>query len=101
MALLQVTEANEDKMRQKLYPKKPKRPRWKLEVVSVRIAMARQLFSKGYEEGRWSRQLFSVHQRRPTVPVTYTLVDLAGEPIKGAFYEAELQKVKQPPQKAV
>ena len=28
--------------------------------------------------------------------MTYTLVDLAGEPIKGAFYEAELQKVKQP-----
>jgi len=29
----------------------------------------------------------------PTVPVTYQLVDVAGEPIKGTFYEQELQKV--------
>ena len=97
MAPLQVVEANEDKVRQKLYPKKPKRPRWKLEVGQrVRIATAREPFRKGYEEGRWSRELFVVDQRRPTAPVTYTLVDLLGEPIKGAFYEAELQKVKQP-----
>jgi len=97
MAPAQVTVTNENKVRQKLYPIKPKRPRWKFEVGQrVRIAMAIQPFGKGYEEGRWSRELFVVDQRRPTAPVTYTLVDLAGEPIKKAFYEAELQKVKQP-----
>ena len=97
MAPVQVTEANEDKVRAKLYPKKPKRPRWKLEVGQrVCITTARQPFAKRYEEDRWSRELFVLDQRRPTASVTYTLVDLAGEPIKGAFYEAELQKVKQP-----
>ena len=97
MAPSQVTVTNDDKVRQKLYPKKPKRPRWKLEVGQrVRITMARQPFGKGYEDGSWSRELFIVDQRRPTALVTYTLVDFAEEPIKGAFYEAELQKVKEP-----
>ena len=31
----------------------------------------------------------------PTKPVTYSIVDLMGEPIKGSFYEQELQKAKQ------
>ena len=30
-----------------------------------------------------------------TKPVTYGIVDLMGEPIKGSFYEQELQKAKQ------
>ena len=88
MAPAPVTVTNENKVRQKLYPKKPKRSRWKFEVGQrVRITLARQPFGKGYEEGRWSRELFIVDQRRPTAPVTYTLVDLVGEPIKEAFYE--------------
>jgi len=31
--------------------------------------------------------------RLPTIPVTYELRDLAGETIKGRFYEPEIQKV--------
>ena len=31
----------------------------------------------------------------PTRPVTYAIVDLMGEAIKGSFYEQELQKAKQ------
>ena len=30
-----------------------------------------------------------------TKPVTYEIVDLLGEEIKGSFYEKELQKAKQ------
>ena len=31
----------------------------------------------------------------PTKPVTYSIIDLVGEPIEGSFYEQELQKAKQ------
>ena len=31
----------------------------------------------------------------PTKPVTYNIVDLMGEEIRGSFYEQELQKAKQ------
>ena len=31
----------------------------------------------------------------PTKPVTYSIVDLTGEEIKGSFYGQELQKAKQ------
>ena len=31
----------------------------------------------------------------PTKPVTYSIVDLMGEKIKGSFYKQELQKTKQ------
>ena len=31
----------------------------------------------------------------PTKPVTNSIIDLMGEPIKGSFYEQELQKAKQ------
>ena len=31
----------------------------------------------------------------PTRPITYSIVDLVGETIEGAFYEQELQKAKQ------
>jgi len=37
-----------------------------------------------------------VKNRIATKPVTYELADLDGDPIKGAFYEPELQKVRKP-----
>ena len=37
-----------------------------------------------------------VKKQIPTKPVTYELVDLAGESIKGTFYELEIQKVQKP-----
>jgi len=42
---------------------------------------------------KWTRELLKIVSRLPTVPVTYTLSDLMDEPIKGKFYEPELQKV--------
>jgi len=58
--------------------------------------MQRLPFAKGYEEGIWSRELFVVSRQISTNPVTYKLVDMDGESIKGAFYEPELQKVRKP-----
>jgi len=58
--------------------------------------MQRLLFAKGYEEGRWSRELYVVSRQISTKPVTYKMVDMVGESIKGAFYEPDLQKVRKP-----
>jgi len=58
--------------------------------------MQRLPFAKGYEEGRWWRELFVVSRRISTKPVTYELVDMDRESIKGAFYGPELQKVWKP-----
>jgi len=38
-------------------------------------------------------KLFKVVLQHPTIPVTYTLSDMRDEPIKGKFYEPEIQKV--------
>jgi len=54
--------------------------------------MQRRAFRKGYV-GQWSKKIFEIAARFPTMPVTYKLRDLAGESIKGRFYEAKIQKV--------
>ena len=54
--------------------------------------MQRQPFRKGYL-GQWSEEIFEIVARLPTSAVTYQLRDLAGETIKGRFYEPEVQKV--------
>jgi len=88
-----VNEGNEDVVRARLYPPKPKSFKWKYDVGDrVRIAMQRQPFRKGYV-GQWSQEIFQIATRLPTTPVTYELRDLAGEAIKGRFYEPEIQKV--------
>jgi len=89
----EVNEDNEDEVRARLYPLKPKTYKWKYNVGDrVRISMQRQPFRKSYL-GEWSEELFEINSRLPTVPVTYELRDLVGEPIKGKFYELEVQKV--------
>jgi len=93
MAPLEVNKDNENVVRARLYPLKPKSFKWKYNVGDrVRIAMQRQPFRKGYL-GQWSEELFEIVTRLPTTPVTYELRDLTGEYIKGRFYEPEIQKV--------
>jgi len=93
MAPAQVGPDNEDEVRSRLYPAKPKSYRWKYDVGDkVRIAMQRRPFRKGYL-GDWSDEIFEIASRLPTTPVTYELRDLAGDLIKGRFYEPEVQKV--------
>ena len=61
----------------------------------VRISKyKRQVFGKGYTSN-WTKEIFLIDRIIPTRPVTYVIVDLMGEAIKGSFYEQELQKAKQ------
>ena len=69
------------------------RPKHKLQVDDyVRISETRNPFKKGYI-GSWTRELFKIVQQHRTNPPTYSICDYTNEPIKGKFYEAELQKV--------
>ena len=97
MAPSEVGPHNEKEIAGRLYPPKPtSTPSWKLNVGDpVRISIERQVFRKGYA-GSWSEEIFTVFERHPTFPVTYGIRDANGEPIKGKFYEMELQKVTPP-----
>ena len=54
----------------------------------------RQVFDKGYTPN-WTEEIFVINKVSPTKPVTYSIVDLTGEEIKGSFYKQELQRAKQ------
>ena len=61
----------------------------------VRISKyKRKVFDKGYTPN-WTEEIFVIDKVLPTKPVTYRIVDLMGEEIKGSFYNQELQKTKQ------
>ena len=60
----------------------------------VRISKYKNIFAKGYVPN-WSEEVFIVNEIKNTVPWTYTINDLNGEPIIGTFYEKELQKTNQ------
>lgn len=72
-----------------------KAPNFKFAIGdTVRISQHRAVFRKGYMSG-WTIEIFKINERiRRQIPM-YTLEDLAGETLKGSFYEAELLKVKQ------
>ena len=60
----------------------------------VRISKYKNIFAKGYVPN-WSEEVFIVNEIKNTVPWTYTINDLNGEPITGTFYEKELEKTNQ------
>ena len=60
----------------------------------VRISKYKNIFAKGYTQN-WSEEIFVVSKIKNTVPWTYVISDLNGEPITGSFYEKELQKTSQ------
>lgn len=67
----------------------------------VRISKSKAIFAKGYEEN-WTRETFIVTERIPRVPPVYKIRDTHetnSEPIDGAFYESQLQKVLPPSEK--
>ena len=57
----------------------------------VRISKYKNNFAKGYIQ-IWSEEVFVVSKIKDTVPWTYAISDINGEPIAGSFYEKELQK---------
>ena len=60
----------------------------------VRISKYKNIFAKGYTQN-WSEEVFVVSKIKNTVPWTYVISDLKGEPIASSFYEKELQKTSQ------
>ena len=84
--------SNEDDVAKRMYHPKPKLV-WKYEVGDkVRISKYKHVFQKGYLPN-WTEEIFTIAERFPTFPVTYRLMDLSGDDIKGKFYEPELQLV--------
>lgn len=61
----------------------------------VRVSKQRHIFEKGYTPN-WTTEIFQIRKVQITNPVTYLLNDYQKNPIKGGFYEAELQKVVYP-----
>ena len=72
MAPVEVGPHNENDVRARLYPLKPKSYKWKYRIGDkVRMAMQRQPFRKGYL-GDWSEEIFEIASQLPTVCLLYT-----------------------------
>ena len=89
MAPNDVTDANTEKVWQRLYTRKKMKHTTRtsddLEPGDyVRISKARRQFAKGYT-GHWSKQIFLVTAKLHTTPTTYRISDMAGEEIRGTF----------------
>lgn len=61
----------------------------------VRISCHKHAFDKSYHPN-WSNENFKVYKLQKTDPPTYLLQDMTGTPIKGCFYEQELQRTRHP-----
>ena len=60
----------------------------------VRMSKYKNIYTKGYTQN-WSEEIFMISKIKNTVPWTYVISDLNGEPITGKNYEKELQKTSQ------
>ena len=50
----------------------------------------KNIFAKGFTPN-WSEEVLVVSKIKNTVPWTYVISELNGEPITGSFYENEVQ----------
>jgi len=90
----EVNAQNESIVRKRLYPLASTSIGWKYSVgQNVRMKQTKRVFKKGYEPS-WTEEIFTISSLYPSDPPTYILKDLAGEEIKGKFYEQEIQAVK-------
>ena len=79
----------------KLYgsTKKKKSRRHKLNVGDkVMLSKVRRTFKKGYLPG-WTEEIFVEDRKLDTYVPSYKIKEYDGTPVKGTFYEEELQKV--------
>ena len=60
----------------------------------MRISRKKDTFEKGFTPN-WTEEVFTVSEVKHTNPITYSVKDLIGKPIKGTFYEQELQATAQ------
>ena len=85
---------NEAEVYAKLFPSKDTKINPKFQVDdNVRITNKQGEFRKGYKP-TFTNEIFIISEMLDTVPVTYRIRALDGEPITGSFYEQEMVKVK-------
>ena len=70
-----------------------KDPKFKL-VDRVRISKCKKIFAKVYTQN-WSEEVFIVSKIKDTVPWTYVISDLNGEPILEVFIKKNCKKTSQ------
>ena len=95
-----VNKGNESEVRldQYLLRRRPRLHRYKQHIRfnigdQVRVSYRREPFDREYGQ-RWSREIFVIAEGRMRVGIpVYKLNDWNGDPIKGTFYQAQLQKV--------
>ena len=63
-------------------------------MIVLKFQNTKTFFSKGYTQN-CLEELFVVIEIKNTVPWTYVISELNGEPIIGRFYEKELQNTSQ------
>ena len=73
---------------------KPEKLKFQIRDKVRILKYKRPVFDKGYTPN-WTEEIFVVNKILNTKPVTYKIVDLMGEEVKGSFYEKELQKAEQ------
>ena len=97
MAPSNVNESNSEQVWNRLYQARyqPKRkPKPTLRVGDkVRLQKKHRPFKKGYLPG-WTEEVFSVSKVKKGPLPLYKVVEWDGTPIKGTFYEQDLQKVQ-------
>ena len=93
-----VTMYNDGKVWKKLYSKKlfgafriSRKPTLKA-GDKVMLSKVRRTFKKGYLPG-WTEEIFIVDRVLNTYVPSYKIKEYDGTPVKGTFYEEELQKV--------
>ena len=88
-----VNVKNQSPLRQQLFHKHPKKPKWRLDIGQrIRISNRKQAFEKGYLP-EWSKEIFIISKKFPITPVTYAIKDVADEEIEERVYEPELQLI--------
>lgn len=96
---VEVNKLNESKIRENILKTQKHtsdrgRPKFKV-GENVRISKYKHVFDKGYTPN-WSTEIFTVKRIYNTIPVTYHIEDQRNQPIRGSFYEQELQKTSYP-----
>ncbi|KAJ8916433.1 hypothetical protein NQ315_014646 [Exocentrus adspersus] len=69
-------------------------PKFKVGDI-VRVSNSKHVFEKSYKPN-WTTELFKIVKVQITNPITYLLEDMEEHPIRGGFYEEELQKTSNP-----
>ena len=95
----EVTLENASDVWDTLYGKKLKqqrksKPRFRVND-RVRLNEKSRMFKKGYLPG-WTEEVFIVSNVVPGVVYTYKVKEMDDTPVRGTFYEQDLQKVQIP-----